>query len=46
VNIVVYDLLEDPCKVELEIMVQDTGLGISDEDKKNLFSPFFKSKNV
>lgn len=37
VDTVIYDLLEDPRRVELEINVKDTGQGISNEDKKNLF---------
>jgi signal transduction histidine kinase len=37
VEILVYDLLEDSDKVELEIKVEDSGLGIYPEDLKNLF---------
>ena len=45
VEILVYDLLEDSEKVELEIKVKDTGLGIYPEDLNNLFKPFFKSND-
>ncbi|WP_186758740.1 PAS domain-containing sensor histidine kinase [Echinicola salinicaeni] len=30
---------------ELELCIQDFGEGISDEDKKNLFKPFFRASN-
>jgi signal transduction histidine kinase len=45
VEILVYDLLYDSEKIELEIKVEDTGLGIYPEDLKNLFKPFFKSSD-
>ncbi len=32
-------------QVQVQITVQDFGLGISDEDKKNLFQPYFKTSD-
>ena len=32
-------------ELELMIQVKDFGIGISDDDMKNLFNPFFRSTN-
>lgn len=49
INIILYEAItssEDPQKSRhVFIKVEDFGSGISDEDLKNLFKPFFKTKN-
>jgi PAS domain S-box-containing protein len=34
------------CTKELEITIEDEGIGISEEDQKKLFQPFFRGSNI
>ena len=41
----VSDIPNKTDEVELVIKIRDQGVGISEEDLKNLFKPFFRSSN-
>jgi signal transduction histidine kinase len=43
-GVVCVDLLFDPAKYQVAIQVEDTGTGISPEDLKHIFEPFFSTK--
>lgn len=38
--------VSDPVNLGVNIKVTDQGIGITEEDRKNLFKVFFKTKNL